>query len=229
MKPRNSAIAALFLLTTCNEAGQDRSSATVESSSQALGKTPPSEVATWRKVGGSTLPDGRYLQAVAFDETRRVAVMFGGLTTDTSTSNLSASQETWEWSLTTGEWTNRTATGTTPAARSGAAMAFDSQRNKIVLFGGRAGSGFNYQDTWEWDPTGGTWTDLTTSGSRPADAASTPWSMKNQPGRSCSSEADEATPAPTTTDSKRESSVGVHGHVHQAVPSIAVCDTGGIG
>jgi len=32
-----------------------------------------------------------------------------------------------------------------------------------------------------------------------------------------------------TTDSKRESSVGVHGHVHQAVPSIAVCDTGGIG
>jgi len=33
----------------------------------------------------------------------------------------------------------------------------------------------------------------------------------------------------STTDSKRESSVGVHGHVHQAVPSIAVCDTGGIG
>jgi len=32
-----------------------------------------------------------------------------------------------------------------------------------------------------------------------------------------------------TTDSKRESSVGVHGHVHQAVPSIAVCDTEGIG
>jgi len=35
--------------------------------------------------------------------------------------------------------------------------------------------------------------------------------------------------AVNTTDSKRESSVGVHGHVHQAVPSIAVCDTGGIG
>jgi len=34
---------------------------------------------------------------------------------------------------------------------------------------------------------------------------------------------------PNTTDSKRESSVGVHGHVHQAVPSIAVCDTGASG
>jgi len=103
-----------------------------------------------RKVGGSTLPDGRYLQAVAFDETRRVAVMFGGLTTDTSTSNLSASQETWEWSLTTGEWTNRTATGTTPAARSGAAMAFDSQRTRSFSSAAGRAADSNYQDTWEW-------------------------------------------------------------------------------
>jgi hypothetical protein len=168
MKPRNGAIAALFFLTTCNQAEQDRSSATVESSSEALGKTPSSEVATWRKVGGSTLPDGRYLQAVAFDETRRVAVMFGGLSYSTSDGTLSTNQETWEWSPAKGEWTNRTTAGTQPAARSGAAMAFDSKRNKIILFGGRAGSGFDYQDTWEWDPTGGTWTDLTTSGSRPS-------------------------------------------------------------
>jgi hypothetical protein len=169
MKPRHSAIAALFLLTTCNQAGPDGSSATVESSSQALGKTPSSEVATWRKVGGSTLPDGRYLQAVTFDETRRVAVMFGGLSYSSSAGTVSPNQETWEWSPATAAWTNRTAAaGPQPAARSGAAMAFDSQRNKIVLFGGRAGSGFNYQDTWEWDPTGGTWTDLTTSGSRPS-------------------------------------------------------------
>ena len=63
MKLRNSAIAALFLLTTCNET----ETANVEPSTQALGKTPSSEIATWRKVGGSTLPSGRYLQAVAFD------------------------------------------------------------------------------------------------------------------------------------------------------------------
>jgi MYXO-CTERM domain-containing protein len=47
-------------------------------------------------------------------------------------------------------------------------MVFDSKRNKIVLFGGRAGSGFNYADTWEWDPSNGTWTDATSSGSRPS-------------------------------------------------------------
>ena len=34
---------------------------------------------------------------------------------------------------------------------------------------------------------------------------------------------------PSTTDSKTELSVGAHGHVHQAVPLLVACDTGGIG
>jgi MYXO-CTERM domain-containing protein len=168
MKPRNGAIAALLFLTTCNEAEQDRNAANVESSSQALGKPAASEVATWKKVGGSNRPDGRYLQAVTFDETREVAVMFGGLVYDSSTGADAPNQETWEWSPVAGEWTNRTTTDARPAARSGAAMVFDSQRNKVILFGGRAGSGYNYQDTWEWDPTSGIWTDVTASGSRPS-------------------------------------------------------------
>ena len=143
---------------------------TVESSSQALGKFLPSEVATWQKVGGSTLPDGRYLQAVTFDETRKVAVMFGGLTYRHFHRHvLSATRRH-------GSGVPQRANGpiarrsrrAQPDARSGAAMVFDSQRNKIVLFGGRAGSGFNYADTWEWDPTSGTWTDTTSSGSRPS-------------------------------------------------------------
>ena len=167
MKPSNGAIAALLFLATCNQGEQDRSSANIESSSESLGVPAASEVATWQKVGGNTLPDGRYLQAVTFDETRKVAVMFGGVIYNFSTGVTSPSQETWEWSPATGEWTNRTATGTRPAARSGSAMVFDSKRNKIVLFGGRAGSGFNYQDTWEWDPGTGTWSDATKSGSRP--------------------------------------------------------------
>ena len=169
MKRRNGAIAALLFLTTCNVAEQNRSSPSVESSSKALGQVPASEVATWTKVGGNTLPEGRYLQAVTFDETREVAVMFGGLTYDTSTGNTAPNQETWEWSPATGDWTNRTLSGgTQPDVRSGAAMVFDSKRNKIILFGGRAGSGFNYADTWEWDPTSGNWTDATSSGGRPS-------------------------------------------------------------
>ena len=167
MKPSIGATAALLLLATCDQAEPDRSSANIESASQALGKPAASEVAIWQRVGGSNLPDGRYLQAVAFDETRKVAVMFGGMVYTPNSGVATPNQEMWEWNPATGEWTNRTGTGAQPAVRSGSAMVFDSKRNKIVLFGGRAGSGFNYQDTWEWDPLGGTWTDVTSSGGRP--------------------------------------------------------------
>jgi len=64
-------------------------------------------------------------------------------------------------------WTARTIAGTTPAARTGAAMAYDSIRKVFVLFGGRAGSGYDYQDTWEWDPTTGVWTNKTGAGTKP--------------------------------------------------------------
>jgi hypothetical protein len=32
-------------------------------------------------------------------------------------------------------------------------MAYDKQRDRIVLFGGRAGPGADLNDTWEWDGT----------------------------------------------------------------------------
>jgi len=168
MKPRNGAVIALLLLATCNEETQSPVSADVESARLALGKLPASEVALWQKLGSSSTPDARYLQAGAFDETRRVFVMFGGQLFNSNTGTGGPSQETWEWSPTTGKWTNRTVTGTAPDARSGAAMVYDSARAKIVLFGGRAGSGLNFEDSWEWDPTTGVWSDVTAAGSHPS-------------------------------------------------------------
>ena len=171
MKPRHGAVIALLLLATCNEENQAPVSPTVESARVALGKLPASEVATWQKVGSSYIPDGRYLQAAAFDEARKVFVMFGGMLFNSSMGTGGPSQETWEWSPTTGKWTNRTGSGAAPDARSGAAMVYDSTRAKFVLFGGRAGSNYDYEDTWEWDPATGVWTDMTTAGSHPSARA----------------------------------------------------------
>ncbi len=165
MKPRNGALASLLFLATCTQA--DPPTTKPVSPRQALGKVPASEVATWNKVGASNSPDERYLQSAAFDETRKVLVMFGGLAVPSNASP-TPRQELWEWSPTTGAWTDRTPAGTKPAGRSGAGLVFDSTRNKFVLFGGRAGSGYNYQDTWEWDPTTGAWTDRTTAGTVPS-------------------------------------------------------------
>ena len=166
MKPKYGVVVALIFLSTCNQDAPQ--SPSVESSDQALGKVPASEVATWRKVGGTESPSARYLQAAAFDEARKVVVMFGGESMAFNTGVATTSREMWEWSPATGKWTNRTGTDLAPDARSGAAMAFDSKRNKFLLFGGRAGSGFNYEDTWEWDPTSGTWANLTDAGNHPS-------------------------------------------------------------
>jgi hypothetical protein len=46
----------------------------------------------------------------------------------------------------------------------GASMVFDSTRNKFVIFGGRASSGYDLADIWEWDPGASAFTDRTTSG-----------------------------------------------------------------
>ena len=122
---------------------------------------PPSEVATWTRVSAPVplSPGARYLQSAAFDETRNVLVMFGGWGGNYAT----ALQELWEWDPAAGAWTQRTLVGSKPVARAGAGMVFDSTRNKFVIFGGCANSGYDLADTWEWDPGTGAFTNRTTS------------------------------------------------------------------
>ena len=167
MRARNFVIAALPFLVTCDD-GAQTPSPTIETQRSALGKVPSSEVAVWQKVGSSDIPEGRFLPAVAFDAKREVVVMFGGEAFSLSSMSPPCNQEIWEWSLATGKWSNRSGTGTAPGARAGAAMVYDSTDNMFVLFGGRTTSGVNYEDTWEWDPTTGVWTDRTDAGAHPS-------------------------------------------------------------
>jgi len=48
----------------------------------------------------------------------------------------------------------------TPTARSGAALAYDGARQRVVLFGGK-GASVSFADTWEWD--GVSWTRIPTA------------------------------------------------------------------
>ena len=168
MRYKPGAIISLLLLGTCSEEMRQEEEPGLATSHLALGVVPGSEVAVWQHVGGSSNPDGRYLQAAAFDEDRKVFVMFGGAVMASMRGQAQPSQETWEWNPVDGRWSNRTGTGASPSSRSGAAMVYLSEQKKFLLFGGRAGSGFNYEDTWSWDPATGAWTDLTTSGDHPS-------------------------------------------------------------
>ena len=87
-------------------------------------------------------------------------VLFGGV--DGSTS--SHSQDTWEWDGAT--WIERTPASAAPPSARMHAMAYDSARRRVVLFGGYASAALG--DTWEWD--GSAWAERRP---RPAVAART--------------------------------------------------------
>ncbi|MBI5528052.1 MAG: hypothetical protein HY897_17100 [Deltaproteobacteria bacterium] len=88
--------------------------------------------------------------------------MFGG-------NDGSLRQDTWEWDGAVGTWTDRTPAGTKPSARNYHALAYDSARGRVVLFGGDDGS--RRQDTWEWDGSAGMWIDRTPAGTKPSARA----------------------------------------------------------
>lgn len=108
---------------------------------------------------GSPSPPGRTFFMMAYDSGRAKVVLFGGTA---ATSPYGDRNDTWEWDGVTGLWTERLPNGDpgSPPARNDAAMAYDSARGKVVLWGGWNGTG----DTWEWDGDAGTWTQVSVSG-----------------------------------------------------------------
>lgn len=104
-------------------------------------------------------PSPRANHAMAFDEARGVSVLFGGLIDDSGTSL--GSDETWLWDGT--NWKLASPTDR-PTPRHGHAMAYDSERNVVVLFGGMDDKGNLLNDTWTWN--GSAWTDLRVGGPR---------------------------------------------------------------
>jgi hypothetical protein len=102
---------------------------------------------TWRLSGGSwhrvdvSGPPARAEAAIGYDVHRARVVLFGGYQrSDTDTIRLG---DTWEWDG--AAWTQAATSG--PSPRNGAALAYDGQRQRLVLFGGSGRA----SDTWEWD------------------------------------------------------------------------------
>lgn len=113
----------------------------------------------WRNRTPTPLPTAwpPRLEAASFvfDASRGKAVLFGG-----ALSSGAASAALWEWDGSV--WVNRTPTtlpSSWPAARKGHAAVYDSQRHKVVVFGGELGNGTLLAQLWEWD--GSVWTNRT--------------------------------------------------------------------
>lgn len=95
---------------------------------------------------------------MAQDSQRGRTVLFGGLGLDDYWGNY-AFGDTWEWDGLA--WTQVAITGPMPAARYFAAMVYDSQHGRTVLFGG-GNMTSEFGDTWAWN--GSAWTQLDNTG-----------------------------------------------------------------
>src|SRR5262249_53590128 len=95
----------------------------------------------WTQRLPATSPSARYSHAMALDGARGRVALFGG---NASTGLIVVLGDTWEWDGTT--WLLQSP-ATSPSARDGHAMAYDSARQRVVMVGG---SLTYVADAWEW-------------------------------------------------------------------------------
>jgi hypothetical protein len=106
----------------------------------------PGKVQWTKKNPAGTSPAARSGHAMVYDEVRQKSVMFGGF----AGASPGYFDDTWEWDSGANTWTQRTPKGRSPSAREGHAMAYDSDRGRVMLFGGYTGLSHS-SETWEFD------------------------------------------------------------------------------
>jgi hypothetical protein len=111
--------------------------------------------AAWTKLAVSG-PSGRMSQAMVYDARRGRTVVFGGMTGQPG-SRPTLLNDTWEFDGRA--WSQIAIEG--PSPRHGAAVAYDSKRGLVMLFGGYAGETLA-ADTWSFD--GRSWQKLADAG-----------------------------------------------------------------
>jgi len=123
----------------------------------------------WKKLNTTDIgPSGRTGAAIAFDPCNGLFFMFGGLLSN------GFYNDTWVLNLKTESW-EELSPPNRPLSRAGSAMVFDPRSGLMVLFGGL---GLNklyfqyYDDTWTFNTSAKTWTQLSASATPPAQAFS---------------------------------------------------------
>jgi hypothetical protein len=91
---------------------------------------------SWLLRQPATVPPIRAAYAMAYDAAVARTILYGGLTTSTTT---------WSWDG--NDWKAHSPSGGPPPARTWGAMAYDSGRDRIVMFGGDY---TNDDRTWEY-------------------------------------------------------------------------------
>jgi cysteine-rich repeat protein len=120
------------------------------------------ENSSWSGLNTPSLPPSRAFHGMAFDSARGKTIIFGGLVDIDRVEDPLG--DIWEWNG--HSWKELWPEHASPEPRGMIQLAYDWERERVVLFGGYGLGGIIYDDTWEWD--GQEWERLLPHDSPPA-------------------------------------------------------------
>ena len=116
---------------------------------------PSNAVLFWTNLNPTASPQARFSACFAFDQTSGQMILFGGITHAGGT----YLNDTWGYDIERNIWTELFPSNP-PSPRNSARMDFDPSNGKIILFGGN-GPGGILADTWSFDSSLNSWTNVT--------------------------------------------------------------------
>jgi N-acetylneuraminic acid mutarotase len=114
----------------------------------------------WKEMKPPRAPSGREYHAMAYDERADRIVLFGGAAGPQDRETPLG--DTWTYDLARNEWTE-VRSAPAPTVRGWHAMAYDAVLGRVVLFGGGPDRDHFRAETWVFDTTASSWSQLTTS------------------------------------------------------------------
>ena len=115
------------------------------------------ELGDWTQLSPAQSPSARDTPALAYLGEDQV-LMFGGTETSGPSPMVTPRDDTWVLDLGTGEWTELMPPESPPARFQHSMVGIGD--GMAILYGGRVDFAMELEDTWLFDQTSGTWTDL---------------------------------------------------------------------
>ena len=111
----------------------------------------------WVEISLEVSPIARYNHDMVYLPGNNSILLFGGR----RNTDYTQLDDTWKFDLTTNTWEEIFPT-TTPPARQFSALIYDSQSDRVLMFGGFGVNEVKTNDLWEFTPENNTWKEITT-------------------------------------------------------------------
>ncbi|MFX1341538.1 MAG: kelch repeat-containing protein [Promethearchaeota archaeon] len=133
----------------------------LSSTSRTAAAALPGYIPTWEDKNPTTEPGPRINSPLSYDSTADRMILFSGWFQPGG--GIVAYNDTWAYDYNTNTWTNRSPS-TQPPKRAGHGLAYDSESDRTILFSGwengSHGTIVNWVDTWAYDYSANTWTNM---------------------------------------------------------------------